>query len=79
MKKAKRILTFLCFFTFIVTALTSVPLLLSYVKGTSPKFSLIVDLHVWFGLAFIIFAMIRIINNRKFLKSIIRKTNNEKL
>ncbi len=62
MKKTKRILTFLCFFTFIVTALISVPLLLSYLKVTSPKFSLIVDLHVWFGLAFILFATIRIIN-----------------
>jgi cytochrome b561 len=57
-----------CILTFIITALTSIPLLFNYLKGVSPKLQWIVDLHVWFGIAFIIFVLIRIVRNRKSIK-----------
>ncbi len=68
----KHILEKLCISTFIVTALTSIPLLINYVKDVSPKFQLIVDLHVWFGTAFIIFVLIRILKNKKFVKAVLK-------
>jgi len=61
----KHLLEKLCMMTFIVTALTSIPLLINYVRNASPKFQLIVDLHVWFGTAFIIFVLIRILKNKR--------------
>lgn len=47
--------------SFLVVALTSIPLLFSYLKGVSPKYYFIVDLHVWAGVIFIIFAILRMI------------------
>ncbi|MDZ7611206.1 MAG: hypothetical protein U5L10_00385 [Candidatus Moranbacteria bacterium] len=51
----------LCIISFVAVALTSIPLLVSYLKGDGPKYSFIVDLHVWAGTAFIVFALLRII------------------
>ena len=68
----KHILEKLCISTFIVTALTSIPLLINYIRDISPKFQLIIDLHVWFGTAFIIFVIIRIVKNRSFVKAMLK-------
>ncbi len=73
--KTNHLLERACILTFIVTTLTSIPLLFNYVNRTAPKFQLIVDLHVWFGMAFIIFVSIRIIKNRKFVKSMLKGGN----
>ena len=73
--KINHLLEKLCILTFIITALTSIPLLSNYFRGVSPKFQLIVDLHVWFGTAFIIFVIIRIIKNRKFVKAMLKGGN----
>ncbi|MDZ7612279.1 MAG: DUF4405 domain-containing protein [Candidatus Moranbacteria bacterium] len=54
----------LCILSFVVVALTSVPLLASYLKGVTPKYSFIVDLHVWAGVVFIVFAVLRIIRTK---------------
>ena len=70
--KNKRFLGILCISTFIITALTSIPLFVSYIKGVSPQFALFTDLHVWFGLAFIIFVLFRIISNRQFVKAMFK-------
>ncbi len=75
--RIQKILAILCISTFLVTALTSIPLLINYIKGVSPKVQLIVDLHVWFGTAFIVFVLIRIlnnkkINNKKFVKAMLK-------
>ncbi len=70
--KNKRFLGILCISTFIMTALTSIPLFANYIKGVSAKSSLIIDLHVWFGLAFIIFVLFRIISNRQFVKAMFK-------
>jgi hypothetical protein len=71
----KKILPILCISSFAVTALTSIPLLINYIRDISPKYQLVVDLHVWFGLAFIIFVLNRILLNRKFVKAMILGVN----
>jgi cytochrome b561 len=50
----------LCILSFVVIVITSIPLLVSYFKGISPKYSFIIDLHVWAGIVFIIIAILRI-------------------
>lgn len=70
--KIKRLLEKLCVLTFTITALTSIPLFFNYIKGASPKFQLITDLHVWFGLAFILFVSIRIFRNRHFVRTMVK-------
>jgi len=65
----KKILAILCMSTFTIIALASIPLFVSYIHEISPKFALFTDLHVWFGTAFIIFVLIRIISNRQFVKT----------
>lgn len=69
----KRILAILCISTFTITALTSIPLFISYIRGVSPRLTLFTDLHVWFGIAFIIFVLIRILSNRQFVKAMIKR------
>lgn len=44
--------------TFIVTLLTTIPLFINYLMGSEPTHALIVHLHVWFGLAFFVFAIL---------------------
>jgi threonine/homoserine/homoserine lactone efflux protein len=61
MKRNIKILTVL---SFIVVALTSIPLFVAYLKGVPVKYPIIVDLHVWAGVVFIIFAGLRIIRTR---------------
>jgi hypothetical protein len=51
--------------SFIVTLLTTIPLLFNYLKNTEPKNELIVHLHVWFGLLFFTFAITSMILNKK--------------
>lgn len=50
--------------SFVVVTLTSIPLLFSYLKGVAPKYSFIVDLHIWAGMIFIVFAVLRIIRTK---------------
>jgi len=57
--------------SFAATVLTTIPLLVNYLKGTEPKFELITHLHVWFGTILIIVVLIRIIMNRKKLKAML--------
>ncbi len=71
--KIKHLLEKMCIVTFTITAITSIPLLLNYLRQVSPKFKLIVDLHVWFGLTFIILVLVRIVKNKNFIHAIIKK------
>jgi len=59
-----------CVITFAVTALTSMLLFINYIAGVSPRHPLIVDLHVWFGLAFIVIAATRMGKNRAFMERV---------
>ncbi len=63
-KETSKLIKILCILSFIVIAITSVPLLVSYLKGATPKYSFIVDLHVWAGVVFIVFAVLRIIRTK---------------
>ena len=68
MKKAiKGVLPVLCVATFAVTAATSIPLFVLYLRGETIKNAVLQDLHVWFGIAFTIFVLLRTALNRKFV------------
>lgn len=42
---------------FIVTILSTIPLFLSYLTDSQPKNELVIHLHVWFGLIFIVISV----------------------
>lgn len=63
-KKISKLIKILSISSFIIVAITSVPLFINYLKGASPKYSTIIDLHVWAGVVFIIFAVLRIIKTK---------------
>ncbi len=65
MNKSMKIISLGRLITFIVTALTAIPLLLNHIKGVRPEHRLITDLHTWFGVAFIILAVISMSQQRK--------------
>lgn len=54
----------LCILSFVLVAISFIPLLISYFKGVDTKISFIVDLHVWAGTVFIIVATLRIIRTK---------------
>ncbi len=64
MNKEPKIFKVLCIVSFILVVLTSIPLFIKYLTGSGAGSRLIIDLHVWFGIAFIVFAIIRIIKFR---------------
>jgi hypothetical protein len=63
--KLLKILNVLRIVTFLATLLTTIPLFINYLKGVEPPYPLVTHLHVWFGLAFFIFAIISMILNKK--------------
>ena len=73
MKNIHRILLWCTILTFTVTVLTSIPLMINYLRGNEPKFPIFVDLHVWFGAVFMIVVLIRIFLNRNKLKIMLMK------
>lgn len=60
-------LAFAQILTFAITSITSIPLLISYLKDIEPMNPLFIHLHVWFGLAFIIVALVKIIKRKKLI------------
>lgn len=62
-----RMLAFAQILTFAITAITSIPLLISYVRGVDPTNPIFIHLHVWFGLAFIIVALVKMSERRKLI------------
>lgn len=50
---------------FIGTILTSIPLFILYISGIEPSHRLMIHLHVWFGLLFIIFAVTNMIMDKQ--------------
>jgi hypothetical protein len=68
-KKMRKILLWTTILSFGMIVLTTIPLLINYLKGTEPKFPIFVHLHVWFGVIFLIAVIIRMIMNRKILKA----------
>jgi len=50
--------------SFIITVLTSIPLIVHYIQDTTPTRELVVDLHVIFGTIFILTAIPGMIINK---------------
>jgi len=71
MKKMRRILLWTTILSFGMIVLTTIPLLINYLKGIEPRFPIFVHLHVWFGVIFLIVVAIRMIINRKILKTML--------
>ncbi len=61
----KSLLNKLRMFAFILTVGTTIPLFIKYLTGQESSNVLILDLHVWFGLAFIILAIVSMIKEKK--------------
>jgi len=66
-KTIKGVLPVLCVATFAVTAATSISLFVSYLRGETIRNAVLQDLHVLFGIAFIISVLLRTVFNRKFV------------
>ena len=62
-------LAFAQILTFAITVITSIPLLISYLRNANPMNPIFIHLHVWFGLAFIIVAFVKVIKRRKVILS----------
>ncbi|MFP3984736.1 MAG: hypothetical protein ACLFU9_02040 [Candidatus Bathyarchaeia archaeon] len=68
MKKATaKVLPVICVVTFAVTATTSIPLFVPYLRGETMKNAVLQDVHVWFGIAFTISVLLRMAFNKKFV------------
>jgi len=61
------ILVVLCISAFAVTAATSIPLFIPYLREETTKIAVVEGLHVWFGISFVVFALLRITLNREFV------------
>ena len=61
-----RILAFAQVLTFGITAITSVPLFVLYIKNMAET-PIFIHLHVWFGVAFTIVAIIKISDRKRVL------------
>lgn len=59
--KKEKIIKIITILSFIIVILTSIPLFIKYLLGSSINSGLIVDLHVWMGIIFIIGVLIRMI------------------
>jgi len=78
-KRFDRILAFTQVLTFAIAAITSVPLFVSYLRNTNPLNPMFIHLHAWFGLIFIIVAIIKISDRKKLiLIQLGLKTNKKK-
>ena len=56
MNKEPKLLKILCVVSFVLMTITLIPLFIKYLFGSSPASQLMVHLHVWLGIAFIILA-----------------------
>ena len=61
-----RILAFAQVLTFAITTITSVPLFVLYIKNMAET-PIFIHLHVWFGVAFTIVAIIKISDRKRVL------------
>lgn len=60
-----KILNIVRMISFVITLLTSIPLINSYLRDVNPKFPIFTHLHVWFGVIFIITAIISMILQKR--------------
>ena len=62
-----RILAFAQVLTFGVTAITSIPLFVSYIRNANIMNPIFVHLHVWFGLGFTTVALIKVSERKRLI------------
>ncbi len=78
-KRFDRILALAQVLTFTIAAITSVPLFVSYLRNTNPLNPMFIHLHVWFGLLFIMVALIKMYKRKKLISiQLGLKTNKKK-
>jgi hypothetical protein len=65
----RKILLWTTILSFGMIVLTTIPLLINYLRGIEPRFLIFVHLHVWFGVIFLVVVGIRMIMNRNILKA----------
>ena len=70
--KTKKILLIITLISFIGTTMTTIPLLINYLRGINPASPLITQLHVIFGTIMIIIVLARIIINHKTIKAMLK-------
>ena len=63
----------LCITAFAVTAATSIPLFILCLRGETAEIAVVEGLHVWFGIAFVVFALLRITLNREFVAETLKQ------
>jgi hypothetical protein len=68
----KKILLILTLISFIGTTITTIPLLINYLRGIEPASPLITQLHIIFGTVMIVVVLIRIVINRKTIKAMLK-------
>jgi cytochrome b561 len=71
--KLHKILLWVTIISLIFIILSTIPLLISYLKGVDIKFPFITIIHVWSGVLLIIVVLIRAFMNRKRLKIMLTK------
>ena len=68
-----RVLPVLCIASLAVVAVTSIPLFVLYLKGETIRNTVLQELHIWFGIAFIMSVVLRMAFNRKFVANSLRR------
>jgi len=68
-----QVLLILCIATFVATVATSIPLFIPYLRNVPIRNDILQDLHVWFGVASVIFVSFRILLNRKFVTNLLKQ------
>jgi hypothetical protein len=50
---------------FIATVISTIPLFFTYLTNTQPKNEFVIDLHVWFGLIFIVMSVVNMFHEKR--------------
>ncbi|MDD4049623.1 MAG: hypothetical protein PHX47_01300 [Candidatus ainarchaeum sp.] len=66
--KLHQILLWITIISLIVLVISTVPLLVSYLKNVDVKFPMFVTIHVWSGIILLVVVLLRVFINRKKLK-----------
>jgi cytochrome b561 len=66
--KLHQILLWITILSLIFLTISTIPLLVSYLKNIPVKFQIFVNIHVWSGVVLLLVVLIRVFINRKKLK-----------
>lgn len=68
----KKLLLLITLLSFIGTTVTTIPLLINYLRGVGPGSPLITQLHIIFGTIMILIILIKIVMNHKTIKAMLK-------